>query len=130
MPALPKIFWAALPHGTVSAQRTTLTSGLARSASVATFAGLPGGTAISRTFVAKGFVALTRLLSSGSAAAVAASAVTVPSREAADAPDLPGCPVPSADEGVVLPHADSSRAASTVTAGSRAARVRLMQGPP
>ena len=67
---------AALPHGTVSAQTTTLTVGFARSSIEVTPAGLAGGTAISSTLVAKIWLPLTRLWSSGSAAEVPASAMT------------------------------------------------------
>src|SRR5665647_1965478 len=51
-PAAAKTLAATAPHGTAGWQTATLTSALARSARVVTFAGLPGGTAISRTFVA------------------------------------------------------------------------------
>src|SRR6478752_1399651 len=44
---------AAAPQGTCGAQTTTFTPGLARSAKELIDAGLDGGTAISRTFVAK-----------------------------------------------------------------------------
>ena len=54
------IFCAAAPHGTCGAQTTTLRSGLARSANVAIFLGLPGGVAICSTFLANvtGFAAV------------------------------------------------------------------------
>ena len=71
-----KVACAALPHGTVSAQRTTLTVGLARSSIEVMLPGLLGGTAISSVLVAKVRLSLTMLLSSGAAAAVPASAMT------------------------------------------------------
>src|ERR1700712_3250131 len=52
-PAVFSTAAVAAPHGTCGAQITVLMEGEARSAKLVTCAGLPGGTAIARTLVAK-----------------------------------------------------------------------------